>query len=134
MAQRKARKERREGIYLNKQRIDDIERKRSLSPLKDSPRSVASGPRSPAHSILSRETKDSDEASPITSTVCNLYCSTDISHDGSIENNRPLVERTRVELTGIKWEKCFWVKIQNSFARRKSLLGLLNPLTVAMVV
>lgn len=46
-----------------------IERKRSLSPLKDSPRSIASEPKSPAHSVFSREAKDSNEASPVSATV-----------------------------------------------------------------
>ena len=46
-----------------------IERKRSLSPLKDSPKSLASGPRSPAHSAFSRETKDSNETTPISTAV-----------------------------------------------------------------
>ena len=46
-----------------------IERKRSLSPLKDSPRSITSESRSPVHSVFSRETKDSNEASPVSATV-----------------------------------------------------------------
>ena len=50
-----------------------IERKRSLSPLKDSPKSIASGPRSPVHSVFSRETKDSDEASPVSATVFSAW-------------------------------------------------------------
>jgi len=45
------------------------ERKRSLSPLKDSPRSITSGPKSPTHSIFSKETKDSDDSPSTTATV-----------------------------------------------------------------
>jgi hypothetical protein len=48
--------------------FDAIERKRSLSPLKDSPRSITSGPKSPTHSVFSKETRDSDD-SPTTAAT-----------------------------------------------------------------
>jgi len=52
--------------------IDLAERKRSLSPLKDSPRSIASGPRSPAHFL--KDSKDDDEPSPAAAIVhIHLY-------------------------------------------------------------
>ena len=80
------------------ERIDEVERKRSVSPLKDSPRSITSAPKSPAHSIFSKETKDTDETSPVSATVrneCRNYI--DNRLDGRRENNRPREEKTRVE-------------------------------------
>ena len=60
-----------------------IERKRSLSPLKDSPRSITSGPKSPAQSIFSKETRDSDH-SPTTTAVNAIMDYVDLdSMDGA---------------------------------------------------
>ena len=79
-------------------RIDGVERKRSVSPLKDSPRSITSAPKSPAHSIFSKETKDTDETSPVSATVrheCWNYIDNRLG--GRRGNNRLQGEKTRVE-------------------------------------
>jgi hypothetical protein len=81
------------------ERIDWVERKRSLSPLKDSPRSITSAPKSPAHSIFSKETKETDETSPVSATVRHEFRDgIDYRLGGRTANKHPREERTRKEL------------------------------------